>query len=163
MCRGVPVGARHLPGKGTLLCCGCAWSPGCMTAELQLGWPYRGLISKLNGLPLLCCHCCHCCCCYCCCWCHTACVCCVTRDSSCAGKSLPSAGAKSSFSYGKLSNPAIINNGHTLQVALPPDFKSEVLIPIRGKHVQALSIGTFGCSCQAWMQVCCCHCGCGYA
>jgi hypothetical protein len=55
---------------------------------------------------------------------------CVSYD---AGKSLPSAGAKSSFSYGKLSNPTIINNGHTLQVALPADFKSDVMIPIRGE------------------------------
>jgi hypothetical protein len=65
-----------------------------------------------------------------------------------AGKSLPSAGAKSSFSYGKLINPTVINNGHTLQVALPADFKSDVSIPIRGERVQALNAQTFSCSCE---------------
>jgi hypothetical protein len=29
----------------------------------------------------------------------------------------------------------VINNGHTLQVALPADFKSDVSIPIRGEHI----------------------------
>jgi hypothetical protein len=50
----------------------------------------------------------------------------------------------SSFSYGKLANPAIINNGHTLQVALPADFKSDVLIPIRGELL----------SLQPWLPSC---------
>uniref|UniRef100_A0A383WA83 Carbonic anhydrase n=1 Tax=Tetradesmus obliquus TaxID=3088 RepID=A0A383WA83_TETOB len=52
--------------------------------------------------------------------------------SGAAGKAWPAAGAKSSFSYSSLSNPTILNNGHTLMVALPADYKSAVTIPIRG-------------------------------
>lgn len=51
-----------------------------------------------------------------------------------AAKSLDSPAGKSTFSYGSLTNPTIINNGHTLQVSLPADFKSDVKIPIRGEE-----------------------------
>eukprot|EP00882_Tetradesmus_deserticola_P008549 GHRQ01009014.1.p1 GENE.GHRQ01009014.1~~GHRQ01009014.1.p1 ORF type:complete len:334 (+),score=119.30 GHRQ01009014.1:69-1070(+) len=54
-----------------------------------------------------------------------------------AGKALPAAAAKSTFSYGKISNPTIVNTGHTLQVALPAGFKSNVQIPIRGAKDKA--------------------------
>jgi hypothetical protein len=63
-----------------------------------------------------------------------------------AGKSLPSAGAKSSFSYCKLASAVIVNNGHTLQVALPADFKSDVSIPIRGE----LLLSALSRSCLTW-------------
>lgn len=49
-----------------------------------------------------------------------------------AAKALGQPDAKSSFSYGVLNNPKIVNNGHTLQVSLPADFKSDVKIPIKG-------------------------------
>uniref|UniRef100_A0A383W6I3 Uncharacterized protein n=1 Tax=Tetradesmus obliquus TaxID=3088 RepID=A0A383W6I3_TETOB len=68
-----------------------------------------------------------------------------------AGKMMPAAAAKSSFSYGSLSNPTIINNGHTLQVPLPDDFKSDVTIPIRGQR-QAPTLRHF-CSSEASLLV----------
>jgi hypothetical protein len=52
-----------------------------------------------------------------------------------AGKALPAAAAKSTFSYGSLTNPTIANNGHTLMVTLPEGFKSDVKIPIRGEQL----------------------------
>ncbi|WIA22790.1 hypothetical protein OEZ86_009742 [Tetradesmus obliquus] len=48
------------------------------------------------------------------------------------GKALRTAAAKSSFRYGSLTNPNVVNNGHTLMVALPTDFQSAVTIPFRG-------------------------------
>jgi hypothetical protein len=50
--------------------------------------------------------------------------------------------AKSTFSYGTLSNAKITNNGHTLLVSLPPGFSSDVTIPIKGdpKTATATSI-----------------------
>jgi hypothetical protein len=50
-----------------------------------------------------------------------------------AAKALGAPDAKSTFSYGTLDNPKIVNNGDTLQVSLPADFKSDVKIPIKGK------------------------------
>jgi carbonic anhydrase len=50
-----------------------------------------------------------------------------------AAKALGQPDAKSTFSYGVLSNPKVVNNGHTLQVSLPADFVSSVKIPIKGK------------------------------
>lgn len=49
-----------------------------------------------------------------------------------AADALPKADAKSTFSYGKLTNAAIVNNGHTLQVSLPEGFTSDVKIPVLG-------------------------------
>ncbi len=50
-----------------------------------------------------------------------------------AAKALGQPDAKSTFSYGVLTNPKIVNNGHTLQVSLPANFKSDVKIPIKGR------------------------------
>jgi hypothetical protein len=55
--------------------------------------------------------------------------------SGAAAKALGQPDAKSSFTYGTLSNVKITNNGHTLQVSLPADFKSDVKIPIKGELV----------------------------
>jgi len=52
--------------------------------------------------------------------------------SGAAAKALGQPDAKSSFSYGTLRNSQIANNGHTLQVSLPADYKSDVKIPIKG-------------------------------
>lgn len=49
-----------------------------------------------------------------------------------AAAAMPRAEAKSTFSYGSLTNAAIVNNGHTLQVALPVTFTSDVKIAILG-------------------------------
>jgi carbonic anhydrase len=54
--------------------------------------------------------------------------------SGAAAKALGQPDAKSSFSYGTLSSAKITNNGHTLQVSLPADFKSDVKIPIKGEQ-----------------------------
>jgi len=53
--------------------------------------------------------------------------------SGAAAKALGQPDAKSSFSYGTLTNGQIVNNGHGLQVSLPDDFKSDVKIPIKGE------------------------------
>jgi hypothetical protein len=53
-----------------------------------------------------------------------------------AARALQAPPAKASFSYGpplQLENAAVINNGHTRQVAFPANFKSEVLIPVKGR------------------------------
>ena len=50
-----------------------------------------------------------------------------------AAKALGQPDAKSTFSYGILTNPKIVNNGHTLQVSLPADFVSNVKIPVKGE------------------------------
>jgi carbonic anhydrase len=50
-----------------------------------------------------------------------------------AGSRLEQPEAKSSFSYGTLTNPKIVNNGRTLQVSIPADFRSDVNIPIKGE------------------------------
>ncbi|KAF6265507.1 alpha carbonic anhydrase [Scenedesmus sp. NREL 46B-D3] len=49
-----------------------------------------------------------------------------------AARELQAPAAKATFSYGKVTNPAIVNNGHTLQVVLPADFQSDVRIPVKG-------------------------------
>ncbi|KAF6265509.1 alpha carbonic anhydrase [Scenedesmus sp. NREL 46B-D3] len=58
--------------------------------------------------------------------------------SGAAGKALPAVDAKSHFNYGQVKNPTIVNTGHTLQVALPADFQSDVNIPIRGDKNSAV-------------------------
>jgi hypothetical protein len=50
-----------------------------------------------------------------------------------AAKALGQPDAKSTFSYGTLTNGKVINNGHTLQVVLPAGFTSDVQIPIKGE------------------------------
>eukprot|EP00878_Enallax_costatus_P016188 GHUV01016978.1.p1 GENE.GHUV01016978.1~~GHUV01016978.1.p1 ORF type:complete len:321 (+),score=87.31 GHUV01016978.1:404-1366(+) len=47
-------------------------------------------------------------------------------------KGLMSPPGKSMFSYGVLTNPKVVNNGHTLQVSIPAGFSSDVQIPIVG-------------------------------
>jgi hypothetical protein len=59
--------------------------------------------------------------------------------SGAAAKALGQPDAKSSFVYGTLNNAKIVNNGHTLQVTLPADFKSDVKIPIKGGGLSLLS------------------------
>jgi hypothetical protein len=66
--------------------------------------------------------------------------------SGVAAKALGQPDAKSSFSYGTLSNAKIVNNGHSLQVTLPADFTSDVKIPVKGEgrapmHVTAALSG----------------------
>lgn len=51
----------------------------------------------------------------------------------CAAMALKAPAGKSKFSYGTLTNPTIVNNGHGLQVTLPANFVSDVQIPIAGK------------------------------
>jgi carbonic anhydrase len=51
--------------------------------------------------------------------------------------------AKSSFSYGTLTDPKIVNNGHTLQVSLPADFQSDVKIPIKGEDTSSSRVSEF--------------------
>jgi hypothetical protein len=53
-----------------------------------------------------------------------------------AAKALGQPDAKSSFSYGTLTNAKIVNNGHTLQVSLPAGFKSDVKVPIKGEGTE---------------------------
>lgn len=50
-----------------------------------------------------------------------------------AAKMLRAPAGKSTFMYGTLTNPVIVNNGHTLQVSLPKNFESNVRIPFRGQ------------------------------
>lgn len=65
-----------------------------------------------------------------------------------AAKTLGQPDAKSSFSYGVLNNPKVVNNGHTLQVSLPADFVSTVKIPIKGKgHHQYTWLQQVPCAC----------------
>jgi hypothetical protein len=50
-----------------------------------------------------------------------------------AGKeALQRPAARSTFSYGTLRDGNITNNGHTLQVSLPPELESEVKVPVCG-------------------------------
>lgn len=49
-----------------------------------------------------------------------------------AAAALPKADAKSTFSYGNLTNAVIVNNGDTLQVAVPASFTADVQIPVLG-------------------------------
>lgn len=51
-----------------------------------------------------------------------------------AAESLEKPAAKSTFSYGTIKDAVIQNNGHGMQVSLPKDFKSDVKIPVLGKH-----------------------------
>uniref|UniRef100_A0A383W3S8 Carbonic anhydrase n=1 Tax=Tetradesmus obliquus TaxID=3088 RepID=A0A383W3S8_TETOB len=66
-----------------------------------------------------------------------------------AAEGLKAPAAKSTFDYGTVTNPIIINNGHTLQVPLPADFKSDVKIPVLGdiataKATSVLQAGSSG-------------------
>jgi hypothetical protein len=60
-----------------------------------------------------------------------------------AAQALQAPAAKSSFSYGTVNNPTILNNGHTLQVPLPADFKSDVKIPVKGEDAFC---------CSSWLK-----------
>ena len=61
-----------------------------------------------------------------------------------AAGSLQAPDAKSSFSYGTLTNAKVVNNGHTLQVSLSAGFKSDARVPIKGsaKTATAASVLT---------------------
>ena len=52
--------------------------------------------------------------------------------SGAAAAALGQPSAKSSFSYSPLTGAKIVNNGHTLQVAFPEGYTSDVKIPIKG-------------------------------
>jgi hypothetical protein len=58
-----------------------------------------------------------------------------------AAKALGKPDGVATFSYGVLNNPTVANNGHTLQVSLPADFKSDVKIPIKGIGRVACCLG----------------------
>eukprot|EP00775_Hariotina_reticulata_P003382 gene3382-3656_t len=53
---------------------------------------------------------------------------------------VPRIKAKSTFSYGKLTDPVIVNNGHTLQVTMPSGFQSDVKIPVAGDKQKATAV-----------------------
>jgi hypothetical protein len=76
--------------------------------------------------------------------------CCPLPAAGAAAAALPRADAKSSFSYGSLTDAVIVNNGHTLQVALPQTFNSSVMIPVLGE----CCVQTVGLACSPLLLIC---------